>query len=339
MATVFLFANATQRLLSTGDVGNYSWPFSIGHDEFGGGNLTNASTWFTREEVEHFLGDPDVLHAAALVLGATAVVFGKRLPQLFAAVSAVSFGLWVAVIIQDRQTFNQPLFGLVDLPEGIWVPIVAGLLTAGGAAALSLLAWRAALTLLTGGILMLIAVALCRLWNVSPDRIFKVGASLLSAYRVVGAVVLVLAVLVSAALVKKFHKAMIVFASAHLGTLLLLSGTSHFAQRAGVDAPFSLLDDLARIMAEVRGGRCHVWEAQAGEDAYDAGLKGCDCQEKCRQEILAWLASSWAVLIARAWQWWREKKAKKRKDSEEERKPLADAADSSPTPQAIGNKV
>mmetsp|Transcript_64967 Transcript_64967/g.201437 ORF Transcript_64967/g.201437 Transcript_64967/m.201437 type:complete len:324 (-) Transcript_64967:147-1118(-) len=292
----------------------------------------NQTSWLTREEVEHFLGDPVVLHSMALILGVIAIGFGRRLPQLLAAVSSISLGLWVGLVIQDRQAYRQRVMGTVDLPEGTWFPVTVGLLTVVVAGAFGLFAWRAALVLLTACLVTAVALAICRLANASPEKILRVGASLLSAYRIVGAVVLVLAVLVFALLVRRFHRAMIAFSSAHLGTLLLLSGVSFFAQSAGAaDLPFSLLDDLARIMAEVRGGRCHLWEEE--ERAGSPGLQGCDCGDQCRTEIMAWLLSSSTVLL---WRGVRHRLAKRRgrKHSEEERAPLADGGD--PPPEVLG---
>lgn len=301
--------------------GTAAWP---------GGNQT---IWFTREEVEHFLGDPNVLHAVALALGVAAIAFGRRLPQLLAGVSSVSLGLWVGLVVQDRQVFDQPLLGSIEVPDGAWFPIVTGLLTAIAAGVLGLFAWRVALVLLTAGLFTMIALAICRLANASPEKMLQVAGSLLSAYRVVGAVVLAATILVSALLVRRFHKGMIAFSSAHLGTLLLLSGVSHFAQVAGAsEAPFSLLDDFARIMAEVRGGRCHLWSGE-GPDAAPSGLQGCDCGEQCRSEILAWLASSMTVLCGRFLMNRYQKRSKRQKPSEEEKAPLADSAAS---PEVIG---
>jgi hypothetical protein len=294
------------------------------------------------EEFDHFLGDPDVLHAVALVMGISAIGLGKRLPQLLAAVAATSLGLYVGLVIQDRQRFNEPAFGEVEIPQGVWFPVVAGLLSAAAAGALTYLTWRTALVLLTGSIVMLIGLAVCRLFEVSPERIFQLGASLLSAYRVVGAIVLILAILASVLLVRKFHKSMVSFASANLGTLLLLSGVSYFAQKAGAEAPFSLLDDMARIVSEVRGGRCQLWEdggpttaaprllqEQAGGDP---GLEGCECQAQCRTEILAWICSTITVLLGRYLLWrykeTKEQREKRKKKEKEEKEPLAANADS-----------
>lgn len=275
-------------------------------------NATNATAdWLTLEGVEHFLGDPAVLHATALVLGLVAILLSKRFPLVLAAVASCSFGLWTGLVVQDRQIYEQPLYGW-ELPEGAWVPICAGLLAAASVAALTGLVWRLSLAMLTGGILMLLSVAFCRLVNVSPKRILKVGSSMLSMYRIVGAVVLVVTVLGAALLTKKFHKAMLSFASAHLGTLLLLSGISYFAQEAGgVEAPFSLLDDLARIFSEVRSGRCHLWENQEGEST-ENHLEGCDCGESCQTEIVAWIVSSWVVLGSRLVIKWQDRRKKER---------------------------
>jgi len=301
-------------------------------------NETNSSSteaWLTLEKLEDFVGDPGVVHAAALLLGLAAILFGRRFPQLLAAVAATSLGLWVALLVQNRQHFDEPAFGIVKLPHGVWLPVVAGMLAAICAAALTYFTWRAALVLLTAGIIVLVAVATCRLFDVSPERIFRMGASLLSAYRIVGAVVLILAIFTSVLLVRRFNEHMVSFASANLGTLLLLSGISYFAQRNGTDAPFSLLDDLARIMSEVRGGRCKLWEAG---DQENSGLRGCDCNEQCRVEIIAWMASSITVLTGR-YMIWRFNRDNKKKD-EDERAPLADNPEiptsEAPEPALIG---
>ncbi|CAJ1353195.1 unnamed protein product, partial [Effrenium voratum] len=122
-----------------------------------------------------------------------------------------------------------------------------------------------ALALLTGGLVTLIALAACRLANVSPEKVFQLGSTLLSSYRVVGAVVLTLSVIVFFFMVRSCHTQMAEFASAQLGTLLLLSGVSYFSARVGAEAPFSLLDDMARMAAEVRGGNCHLWQDEDEE--------------------------------------------------------------------------
>jgi len=307
-------------------------------------NYTNSTDWLTASEVEHFLGDPDVLHGMALLLGVGAIALGKRLPHMLAAVASLSLGLWVGLIVQDRQHFDNPLFGTVSLPEGQWVPWVAGICAGSAGAVLSYFTWKAALALLTAGLVALIAMASCRLANVSPDKIFKLGSNLLSSYRVVGAAALALSVIVFFCLVRKFHKHMADFASAQLGTLLLLSGVSHFSARVGAEAPFSLLDDLARIAAEVRGGNCHLWESNESEtaEAEDSGLVGCDCSDQCRTEISAWLVSAATVLITR-WiiRWHRKRKAARDKPSVEETAPLADSRDSggatpSASPSVVG---
>mmetsp|Transcript_68206 Transcript_68206/g.134744 ORF Transcript_68206/g.134744 Transcript_68206/m.134744 type:complete len:309 (+) Transcript_68206:79-1005(+) len=299
-------------------------------------NSSSSSGSLTLEQLEDFIGDPGVLHATALLLGIVAIVWGKKFPQLLAVVAATSLGLWVALMVQNRQHFDEPVFGVMKLPDGVWLPIIAGMLAAVAAAALTYFTWRAALILLTAGIIMLVAVALCRLFEVSPERMFKLGASFLSAYRIVGAVVLILAIFTSVLLVRRFNDQMVSFASANLGTLLLLSGLSYFAQLVGAEAPFSLLDDLARIMSEVRGGRCKLWESTD-----NSGLRGCDCQEQCRTEIVAWMASTLAVLIGR-YVIYRYRSDKKPKD-EEERASLAAnpelPASETPDPALIGKKA
>jgi len=295
------------------------------------------STWLSAAEVEHFLGDPDVLHAVALILGIGAIVWGRRLPHMLAAVASTSLGLWVGLVVQDRQHFDTPLWGSIDLPEGKWFPWAAGISAAAAAAVLSYFTWKLALALLTGGLVTLIALAACRVANVSPEKLFELGSSLLSSYRIVGAVVLTLSVIAFFLLVRKCHKQMAEFASATLGTLLLLSGVSHFSSRVGAEAPFSLLDDMARMAAEVRNGNCHLWDA--GKDGKeDTGLLGCDCGEKCRTEIAAWLASSAIVLVSKCALRWYRSRAESR-SSQEETAPLRDAQDTpSVSPQVVGAK-
>mmetsp|Transcript_17713 Transcript_17713/g.30990 ORF Transcript_17713/g.30990 Transcript_17713/m.30990 type:complete len:345 (-) Transcript_17713:42-1076(-) len=302
-------------------------------------NFTNATHWPpTVEEVEHFLGDPDVLYTFALLLGIAAILLGKRLPALLAVVSSVTLALFVGLLVQDRQRFKNPLWGTIELPQGTWFPWFAGLFAGAAAAGLSYVTWKAALAMLTGGLVMLIAIAVCRMANVSPDKIFRVGSNLLSSYRIIGAVVLVVMVVLFWLIVQKAHNQMANFASANLGTLLLLSAVSHFSARVGAEAPFSLLDDFARIAAEVRGGNCHLWKR---EDQDDTGFHGCDCSEKCRSEIGAWIASSITVIVCR-WllDWYRRRKEeqKKRKPTEEETAPLSaeGASPAQAAPQVIG---
>jgi len=296
-------------------------------------NQTNT-TWLSAAEVEHFLGDPDVMHAIGLILGTTAIVWGKRLPHMLAAVASTSLGLWIGLVAQDRQHFQKPVWGM-ELPEGKWFPWAAGIAAGAAAAILSYFTWKLALALLTGGLVTLLALAACRLANVSPEKVFELGSSLLSSYRLIGAVVLTLSVIAFFFTVRKCHAQMSEFASAQLGTLLLLSAVSHFAARVGAEAPFSLLDDLARMVAEVRAGNCHLWETD--ESQQDAGLAGCDCGEKCRTEIAAWLVSSATVLLSRCLlRWHRSRKADK--PTQEETAPLAREGQTGPSlsPQVLG---
>lgn len=297
----------------------------------------NATAWpLSAEDLEHFLGDPDVLHALGLVLGVAAICFSRRFPLVLAVSSSISLGLWIGLVVQDRQAYGQPLWGEVELPEGIWVPIVAGLLSAVAAGMLVKLAWKAALALLTAGLVMLLALAVCRLVNVSPEEFFEFGAWLLSTYRVVGAIVLVVAVILSAAAVQKFHKAVIIFASAHLGVLLLLSGASHFSQRAGAsEAPFSLLDDLARIWSEARAGNCEIWEPEEGEDpSFAEGMDRCDCGDRCRTEILAWILGSLTAVLGH---WYLHRREAGEKDGEDDEKlPLQRSNSGNPAPAVVG---
>jgi len=338
-----LLVNATSSLVTTTISARRTTSFLLANPTStttwtSAGATNGTATWLTRQEVEHFLGDPDVLHAIALALGVAAIAFGRRLPQLLAGVSSVSLGLWVGLVVQDRQVFDQPLVGSIDVPDGVWFPIVAGVLTTAAAGALGLLAWRVALVLLTAGLFSMIALAICRLANASPEKILQVAGSLLSTYRIVGAVVLVLTILISSLLVRRFHEGMIAFSSAHLGTLLLLSGISHFTQVAGAsEVPFSLLDDFARIMAEVRGGRCELWSGE-GTKGESSDLHGCECGDQCRSEIVAWLASSMTVLGGRfVMKKLKERSGKGQKPSDEEKAPLAESAASpAASPEVIG---
>jgi len=200
------------------------------------------------------------------------------------------------------------------------------------------------------------ALAICRLAKVSPEYIMKVGSSLLSMYRLIGAIVLVVTTLASILLVRRFHKAMVSFTSAHLGTLLLLSGFSYFAQRVGAaEAPFSLLDDMARIIAEVRHGRCHIWEdieematnatksvlkvpITKESAAQNAALVKCDCGEECRTEIIAWLVSSWFVVIVHVVRR-RMAKMKGPLPTDEEKMSLTSLRGDGPTPQRFGKST
>ncbi|OLP78428.1 hypothetical protein AK812_SmicGene41392 [Symbiodinium microadriaticum] len=222
-------------------------------------NHTNT-TWLSAAEVEHFLGDPDVMHAIGLILGTGAIVWGKRLPHMLAAVASTSLGLWIGLVAQDRQHFQKPVWGM-ELPEGQWFPWAAGIAAGAAAAILSYFTWKLALALLTGGLVTLLALAACRLANVSPEKVFDAisclqllaSQSCHCAINVVidaCAVVLTLSVIAFFFTVRKCHAQMSEFASAQLGTLLLLSAVSHFAARVGAEAPFSLLDDLARMVAE-----------------------------------------------------------------------------------------
>jgi hypothetical protein len=174
---------------------------------------------------------------------------------------------------------------------------------------------------------------------------------------------LIVAIIGSVLLVRRFHKGMVSFASANMGTLLLLSGVSYFSQKAGAEAPFSLLDDLARILSEVRGGRCHLWEASAEGQAAeqlnrlleqlreagdDPGLRGCDCEEQCRTEIVAWMASTVTViagryLLSRLDRKRKDRNSQKKLEKKEEKEPLAKSpasqADASPEACVIGNRA
>jgi len=256
----------------------------------------NASEYSFRmpPEVEHFLGHADVLHILALILGAAVIISGMRLPQVLASAASISFGFWLGLVVQDRQQFDQPILGTLHLPRGAWLAMLVALMGCSAAGALAYLMWRMALALLNAGMLMLLSLAACRLANASPEKVFRIGASLLSTYRLVSGIVLFVSFMASVVAVVFRPEEMIAFDAALLGSLLLLSGMSHFAQRFGAaERPFSLLDDLARMLSEVRGGRCELWKSY---ETQDSGIRGCDCSDHCRTEIILWIIVSWAIL-------------------------------------------
>lgn len=256
----------------------------------------------SREQVEDVLGNPDVLHAVFMGLGVAAILFSaRRFPKVLATIASVSFGLWTALLVRDWQIEGTPLG--FELPEGVWVPITAGVLAAALAGVLVYFVWRIALAALAAVIFTLLALAVCHLANVKPETLFDSSVELFQTYRVVGVVVLILALIVSLLLVRRFHEAVLLAATAHLGTLLLITGASYFTQRVGAstDTPISLLDSLARLVAAVHDGACDA-------------LEDCDCGARCKVEIIAWVASSWIIIVGQAlWQRRQERKSKKPK--------------------------
>mmetsp|Transcript_69255 Transcript_69255/g.166070 ORF Transcript_69255/g.166070 Transcript_69255/m.166070 type:complete len:339 (+) Transcript_69255:124-1140(+) len=294
----------------------------------------NATGFFgaSAEEIEHFLGDAAVLHAGLLVLGFVALLFSRRFPHALGAVTAISIGLWVALIVQEKQPFADAAIAGVEIPKGQWVPLVAGGLAAAASGIAAYFMWRLALGVATYGVLTMLFLALCRLFDTSPEAILQLGGKAMSAHPMVGAVGLVVLVFSAAFLARRFHKAMVSFVSAHIGMLLLLSGLSYFVQQAsGEDAPFSLLQDLARIWAQVRHGRCKLFDDLSESN----NLQGCDCGEHCKTEIAAWILSSWTVILVRFLNRRCEERRKLRKKlgpSKEEKQALH-----SPDPDVVGS--
>jgi len=258
-------------------------------------NATNSviesADALSREQVEDVLGHPDVLHAVFVGLGITAIVLSaRRFPKLLATIASVSVGLWTALLVRDWQIEGTPLG--FDLPGGVWVPIAAGVLAAALAGVLVYFVWRVALAALAAVLFTLLALAVCHLASVKPEALFDTGAELLQTYRVVGVVVLVLALIASLLLVRRFHEAVLLVATVHLGTLLLITGASYFMQRVGTstDTPISLLDSLARLVAAVHDGACDA-------------LEDCDCGVRCQVEVIAWFLSSWTIIVGQiVWQ-------------------------------------
>jgi len=283
-------------------------------------------------EIEHFLGDPDVLHIAFVGLGLVALLFSKRFPQVLGLVAAICIGLWVALVVQEKQVFVGSSFAGIEVPQGSWVPLVVGLLAAAAAGIVAYFTWRIALGAITYGVLAMLFIAICRLFNMSPEQVLRKSNEAISAHPMAGAIALVIAIFLAVFLIRKCHKAMASFVSAHIGMLLLLSGLSYFMQKAsGEEAPFSLMQDLARIWSQVRHGRCHIFD----NVSESTNLQGCDCGEHCRGDIAAWILGSWVVLVLRYWSTKCEERRKlqKKKDSLEEKQALQ-----SPDAQVIGSQ-
>jgi len=262
-------------------------------------SVLESAESLSREQVEDILGNPDVLHTIFLALGIAAILFSvRRFPKVLATIASVSIGLWTALLFRDWQIEGTPLG--FNLPGGAWVPIIAGVLAATLAAVLVYFMWRVALAVLAAAIFMLLSLAVCHLASVKPETLFDSGVELLQTYRVVGVVVLILALIISLLLVRRFHEALLIVATVHLGTLLLITGASYFAQRivASADTPISLLDSLARLVAAVHAGACDA-------------LEDCDCRVRCKLEIIAWVVSSWIIITGQAiWQRSQEKTSK-----------------------------
>ena len=65
----------------------------------------------------------DALHAFALALGLSVAAFGQRSPQILSLASALSFGTWFALVLRDRQSFDETFMGDHHYPKGIsaWI--------------------------------------------------------------------------------------------------------------------------------------------------------------------------------------------------------------------------
>lgn len=248
--------------------------------------------------------DALVLHCISLLLGVVIVVWGTRVPQLLALVAAAGAGLWIGLVFEEGLTFNHAVFG-VYTPTGEREPLIVCIVFATLSGCLSYFARQTALSLLTAILLSLNAVSLLRAMDVSPIQATHLDALTFPTFGLVAAVVLVLAFLATALLVFRLKRKQLAigFSTAQLGSLLMLSALSQIVQRAGSSrVPFSILGDLARVMAQPRGSRCEaVW---SGEDlvadlAADDSRRLCQCGALCRTEIFLWIAGSWGLMVLR----------------------------------------
>jgi hypothetical protein len=73
----------------------------------------------SQEELEHFLGHPDFLHAAALISGLVIVVFSKKFPKILGFLSALAFGCWVGLVFQELQRDAQRQEDAIAMAEKI----------------------------------------------------------------------------------------------------------------------------------------------------------------------------------------------------------------------------
>lgn len=249
--------------------------------------------WVTREDIALILADSDAVHVMLLALGTLVILVGDKFPKLISAVAAITFGFWCGLMIQERQDAGKSFGNMMPkaLEESAHLPGLVSLGAAVAAGTLVHFAQKVALVVLTGGVFMLVCGSVLRLANINPTALYDENKDV-NIYGMVGISAFVVGVVVCGLLVKKFHKAMLLICSALIGTLLMISGISYFAQRDGSNdtVPVSLLDDLANTFADVRSGKCHIFGERKG---------GCDCGEDCKVEIIAWFSCSALVLAVR----------------------------------------
>eukprot|EP00397_Hematodinium_sp_SG-2012_P037857 GEMP01041100.1.p1 GENE.GEMP01041100.1~~GEMP01041100.1.p1 ORF type:complete len:382 (+),score=88.11 GEMP01041100.1:81-1226(+) len=282
------------------------------------GNTTDHNHWVTTEDVEHFLGDADTVHALLLVFGILVIIIGDKFPKLVSTVTSLAFALWCGLMVQQRQDMGKGFGGILPKTweESSSLPAIAFFVAAGAAGALVHFAQKAALVVLTGGVFMLVSGSVLRLANINPTELYDDRDSMnMNSAVALGA--FVVGMVVCMYLARKFHKIVLLVCSALIGTMLMISGISYFAQKDEDPdkVPVSLLDDLAHTFADVRSGKCHVFGAKKG---------GCDCGEDCKTEIIAWFICSALVLLVR-YSWHRcneRRKYKLMRDDQDQRQEL-----------------
>jgi hypothetical protein len=233
------------------------------------------------EEVHLFLLHPHVINAIFIVLGLLTLLCGaRRYPRMpLGAIASLCAGLGVGLLLQGWQasgTFAGSIY------QGIWFPIV-GIVAASALFALFVrLVWKAALALTDGALLVLLVLAACRLSHDDSS-----ADQPLWLYRVGAGVVLLISLAASALLVRRCPDNALVLAVVHLGTLLVITGTSHFAKVLFMSdgEPTTLLDNLVHSLVDVFNKDCGL-------------LPGCDCNRWCEAEISSWFACSWLLLFA-----------------------------------------
>lgn len=273
--------------------------------------LNHSSVFQNREEFEHFLGDPDVVHGVAVGFGVLTLCFATRFPKLLGGIAVVTFGVWVGLVFQDLGDNPDPE-ATVQFDEGLWwLPLFMAIVSSILAGIFAYKTERVGLGILASAILVMISLTFMRLTGM------HVEASLNDMHTkpfhefgvyVYGTIMVVSMVFVF--VTKYYYEGVLKFVSAFLGTLLVISGCSYFIQdwsqsdleeledsRDG----FSLLDDIARMVAQVRYEQCVEYSELYPERH---SKEGCECELDCMSEIVAWYILSFAVLIFR---WWYER--------------------------------
>merc|ERR1712187_982535 len=139
---------------------------------------------------------------------------------------------------------------------------------------------------------VLVSISLCRLAYIPTAQRVHIGESALPTYSVVAVSAFLSSVVLVTAGVRYFSQTTISWTLVHVGTLLLLDGVSFFTQSVYDSDPFSLVDDLARIIAEAQGGTCALDDPQPGSKI----VRRCDCAKLCRTEIIGWFVITWALI-------------------------------------------